>query len=32
MLCQNDDCIIESPYLIAEIIDDVLKFNCKYED
>ena len=32
MLCQDDDCLIESPYLISNIIDNILKFNCKYDD
>ena len=32
MLCQDDDCMIESPYLVSYIIDDILKFDCKYED
>ena len=32
MLCQNDDCLIESPYLISYIIDNILKFNCKDDD
>jgi hypothetical protein len=32
MLCQDDDCMIESPYLVADIIDDILKFNCEYKD
>lgn len=30
-LCQDDDCMIESPYLVAYIIDNILKFDCKYE-
>lgn len=32
MLCQNDDCIIESPYLVADIIDNILKFGHKLND
>lgn len=32
MLCQDDNCLIESPYLISNIIDNILKFNCKYDD
>lgn len=32
MLCQDDDCMIESPYLVADIIDNILKFNCEYKD
>lgn len=31
MLCQDDNCLIESPYLISNIIDNILKFNCKYD-
>lgn len=32
MLCQDDDCMIESPYLVADIIDNVLKFEHKLSD
>lgn len=32
MLCQDDDCMIESPYLVADIIDNVLKFENELND
>lgn len=31
-LYQKDLCMIESPYLVGEIIDNILKFDCKFED
>ena len=29
VLCQSDECIIDAPNLLAEIVDDIIKFNWK---
>lgn len=32
MLCQDDDCIIDAPELLSDIIDDILKFETRYPE
>lgn len=31
-ICQNDDCIIDSPELISSIVDDIIKPEIEYID
>jgi hypothetical protein len=32
VIMQSDDCLIESPQIIAKIADDIFKFKVKYDE
>lgn len=31
-LCQDDDCLIEAPYLLADILDEFFEYELNEED